>query len=532
VARAELRAARRAGRLTLASKKGKDITMPSAVIVGAGLGGLSAAIRLAVEGWNVTVLEKNAEPGGRMSTVSAGGFTWDAGPTLIMMPEVLHDLFAAAGRRLSDYLDLRRVDPYYRVAYEDGSHLDLSGSLPAMVSGVNAIEPGAGPRFLRFLGEAESLSRCARRDIIERPFASAYDVCQPAVAYSLLRARPFDTVASVVRRHFRSDKLRQAFSFQTLYLGTRPEAAPAAYVMIPFVEAALGVWYPMGGVHRIAQAYARLATELGVTLRLGTPVERIVIERGRARGVSIGGDVVPADAVVANAEWGYTQERLLARGERTSGRDYGCSGVLFLLAVRRRVAGPHHTFLLSADFEGNLADLFARRRLPDSPSIYVSRPTATDPSLAPAGIELLYVLVPSPTLESGVDWAYELPGFRKRVLDRLALIGLDDVEDDIVAETTLTPATFASRYNLSRGSAFGLAATLVQSGPFRPAVRSRRHAGLYYAGASSHPGGGVPIVTLSGGMAAQAILKDHARASRRRWSPGARDLACAAPLEG
>lgn len=506
------------------------MSMSSAVVVGAGLGGLSAAIRLAVRGWQVTVFDKNVQPGGRMSTVSEGGFTWDAGPTLIMMPEVLRDLFASAGRRLSDYLDLRRVDPYYRVAYEDGTHLDLSGSLPALVAGVEAIEAGAGPRVLRFLGEAERLSRRARGGIIDRPFAGARDVCQPSVALSLLRARPFDTVASVVRRHFTSAKLRQAFSFQTLYLGTPPDAAPAAYVMIPFVEAALGVWYPMGGVHRIAQAYATLAGELGVDLRLGTAVDRIVVEGGRARGVEVAGATFRADAVVANAEWGYTQERLLPRGARMGRRDYGCSGVLFLLAVRRRIEGPHHTFLLSGDFEGNLADLFTRRRLPDAPSIYVSRPTATDPSLAPEGIELLYVLVPSPTLRSGVDWAYELPGFRKRVLDRLALIGLGDLERDIVAETVLTPQTFADRYNVMHGSAFGLAATLVQSGPFRPSIRSRAHAGLYYAGASSHPGGGVPIVTLGGAMVAAAIAADHAHSSSRARSLRTQALACAAPV--
>lgn len=486
--------------------------MPSAVVVGAGLGGLSAAVRLATRGWDVAVYDKNTEPGGRMGTVSVDGYRWDTGPTLIMMPEILRDLFASAGRRLEDYLDLRRVDPYYRVAFEDGSHLDLTGNLPQMVANVEALEPGAGQRFLAFLAEAERLSRCTRDAIIGRVFAGVRDVCRPDVALSLLRAQPWGTVAGVVARHFRSERLRQAFTFQTLYLGTRPEATPAAYAMIPYVESALGVWYPMGGVHRIAEAIARLAGELGVRLHLEAPVQRILVEGRRAVGVALerGGEV-RGDAVVANAEWGYTQRRLVPRGERVAGRDYGCSGVLFLLAVRRRIEGPHHTFLLSGNFDGNLADIFDRRRLPDAPSIYVSRSTATDPSLAPEGTELLYVLVPSPTLASGVDWGGELPGFRKRVLDRLALIGLDDLDHDVVAETVLTPETFAQRYNLTEGSAFGLAATLGQSGPFRPAIRSRRYARLYHVGASSHPGGGVPIVTLSGQLAAEAVRADFAR---------------------
>jgi phytoene desaturase len=282
--------------------------------------------------------------------------------------------------------------------------------------------------------------------------------------------------------------------------------------MIPFVEAALGVWYPRGGVHTIAAAMARLAAELGVRVHLERPVARIVTEGSRAVGVALGdGDVARADAVVANAEWGYTQGTLLPRGERVAGRDWGCSGVLFLLAVRRRIEGPHHTFLLADDFEGNLSDIFDRRRMPATPSIYVSRPTATDPGLAPAGTELLYVLVPAPTLASGVDWQAETPVLRARVFDRLGALGLEGLERDVVAEATLTPETFARRYNLTEGSAFGLAATLFQSGPFRPTIRSRRWAGLYHVGASSHPGGGVPIVTLSGQLAAEAACEDVSR---------------------
>jgi phytoene desaturase len=231
--------------------------------------------------------------------------------------------------------------------------------------------------------------------------------------------------------------------------------------------------------------------------------------------------VEAADVVVANAEWGYTQRELLDGGTRVDGRDYGCSGVLFLVAVKGPLDGPHHTFVLSDDFDGNLADIFERGRVPERPSIYVSRPTATDPSLAPAGIELLYILVPCPTLRAGVDWPRDLPLLRRRVLDRLACVGLADLESRIVAESTLTPETFGARYNLSHGSAFGLAATLLQSGPFRPAIRSARHDNLYFAGASSHPGGGVPIVTIAGRMAAAMIEADWGRQRARAASPAA-----------
>jgi phytoene desaturase len=486
-----------------------DRAMARAIVIGAGLGGLASAVELALRGWDVTVLEKNAEPGGRMSTVTAGGYRWDAGPTLIMMPEVLRGLFAAAGRRLEDYVDLVRVDPSYRVAFEEGGHLDVTGDLPRMIAGVEAIEPGAGAGYLSFLSVAERLSRLTRQAIIERPFDGLRDLLRPDVLYSLLRARPLRTVAGEVARHFRSRALRRAFSFQTLYLGTPPDKTPAAYLMIPFVEAALGVWYPRGGMHTIARAIARLAADLGVEIRLDTPVDEILTRRGRVTGVLLGGGVIEgADVVVANAEWGYTQRHLLDRGERVAGRDYGCSGVLFLVAVDGPIVGPHHTFLLSSDFEGNLADVFQRRRLPERPSIYLSRPTATDPGLAPNGVELLYVLVPCPTLASGIDWTTELPRFRKTVFDRLARLGLGGLEGRVRAETVLTPETFGRRYNLTEGSAFGLAATLLQSGPFRPALRSRRYANLYHAGASSHPGGGVPIVTLAGRMAAARIDAD------------------------
>lgn len=501
--------------------------MPKAIVVGAGLGGLSTAIRLAAGGWDVSIYDKNTEPGGRMSTVSAGGFTWDVGPTLIMMPEVLRELFAAAGRRLEDYLDLVRVDPYYRVVFDEGRHLDLSGHLPRMVEHVEAIERGAGAKYLRFLAEAERLSRRTRHAIVERPFGGARDLVRPDVLTALLRARPFGTVAGAVAQHFESPELRRAFSFQTLYLGTHPARTPAAYLMIPFVEAALGVWYPRGGVHQIARAMARLAGELGVRIELETPVRTILTRGRRATGVLLdGGRAEHADVVVANAEWGYAQRELLDRGRRVTGRDYGCSAVLFLAAVEGRIDGPHHTFVLSSDFDGNLADVFVRRRLPEQPSIYVSRPTATDPSLAPAGTELLYVLVPCPTLEAGIDWARELPGFKKRVFDRLSCVGLGDLEGRVLAESVLTPETFGQRYNLSHGSAFGLAATLLQSGPFRPSIRSPHHENLYYAGASSHPGGGVPIVTIAGRMAAERIQADWAArrftAARREDEVGVR----------
>jgi phytoene desaturase len=499
------------------------MTMARVVVVGAGLGGLSTAIRLAAEGWDVTIYEKNAEPGGRAGSVSAGGYTWDAGPTLIMMPEGLEELFAAAGRRLGDYLDLRRVDPYYRVAFEEGGHLDLTGNLPSMVAAVEAIEPGAGRQYLRLLGHAERLSRVTREWIIGRTFDGVRSLANPAVTGSLLRARLRHTVASEVAAHFRSSELRRAFSFQTLYLGTRPDRTPAAYLMIPFVEAALGVWYPMGGTRAIGHAMARLAGELGVELRTEAPVANILTSGGRAVGVALeDGTTERADAVVANAEWAYTQRRLLHRGETTVGRDHGASAVLFCFAVRGAVAGPHHTFLLSADFENALADIFDRRVVPAQPAIYLCRPTATDPTLALPGVELLYVLVPCPTLESGIDWSRELPGFRKLVLDRLTRIGLHDLEDRILAETALTPEDFQARHNLTHGSAFGLAATLLQSGPFRPTIRSRRYRGLYHVGASVHPGGGVPIVTLGGRLAAEAVAADfvpaaHPRRAARWW---------------
>jgi phytoene desaturase len=495
--------------------------MGRAIVVGAGLGGLSTAVRLAAHGWDVSMYDKNDQPGGRMSTISVDGYVWDVGPTLIMMPEVLRDLFEAAGRRLEDYVDLRRMNPSYRVVFEEDGHLDLTGDLPAMLENVEAIEPGAGPRFLRFLAEAERLARETRASIIERVFNGKGDLVRPAVLAALLRARPFATVASAVAAHFRTPALRQAFSFQTLYLGTSPRRTPAAYLMIPFVEVALGVWYPMGGPHRIARAMARLAGELGVRIRLGTPVSRILTEHRRAVGVRLeDGTTERADVVVANAEWGYTQAHLLPDGRAVPAHRYGCSGVLLLLAVRGPIQGPHHTFVLSGDFDGNLADIFERRCLPERPSVYVSRPTATDPTLAPAGVELLYVLVPCPTLESPIDWRGELPGFRKRVLDRLSRIGIENLDGRILAEHVLTPGDFGARYNLTQGSAFGLAATLFQSGPFRPTIRSPRYRGLYHVGASSHPGGGVPIVTLSGRMAAQAVLADSGQPVSGRVAAG------------
>ena len=258
--------------------------MARTIVVGAGLGGLSTAIRLAARGWEVTVYDKNPQPGGRMSTVTAGGFTWDVGPTLIMMPEVLHELFAAAGRRLEDYLDLRRVDPYYRVVFEEGGHLDLTGNLPDMVRNVEAIETGAGRWYSipRRCGASVAPDPGRHR---RAPFAGGASLASPRCAVCSCARGPFDSGGpSSSPPTSRRRKLRQAFSFQTLYLGNAAERAPAAYMMIPFVEAALGVWYPMGGVHQIAQAWRDPRGELGVDIRLDTAVDKHRRRRHREPG--------------------------------------------------------------------------------------------------------------------------------------------------------------------------------------------------------------------------------------------------------
>lgn len=493
------------------------------IIIGAGMGGLAAAIRLAAAGRRVTVFEQGERVGGKMNQWAQSGWTFDTGPSLLTMPWVLRDLFAAAGRELDDYLTLDPVDPICRYEFADGSHLEVTSDTARMAANIAALSPRDVPGFFRFLAHASDLYAIAGApfltgtlDGLRRWDTSArfpYGF-RPRDLAKVLSPR---TVHGTVASFFTDPRLRQVFDRYATYNGSSPYRAPATFCLIPFVEFASGAWHPRGGMYRIAESLAHLACELGVEIHTATPVAAITVRTGAARGVLLEtGERVEADRVISNVDVLTTYERLLpddAPGIGATRRSLRAlepsySGFLLLLGTRRMSPDlPHHTICFSADYRAEFDDLLHRRIPPTDPTIYVCRTTATDLTTAPAGCDNLFVLVNVPHLDGHTDWQAYAPVYRDHVLETLARRGLD-CAGEIAVEAVWTPETLHDRYGAQRGSIYGFASNTPRAAFLRPPNRARHITRLFFAGGSTHPGGGVPLALLSGKIAADLILRD------------------------
>ncbi len=501
--------------------------MGRAVIVGGGLGGLGAGIHLLRQGWSVTLHERNPIPGGRMHRISEEGYQIDTGPTLLMMPEVIERLFTDCGRRMEDYLKIRRLDPSYEIRFGDGSRLPM-GRPEDAARHFEAFNAEDARRLPELLEDMRRRYKLARHKFIERPFNTLGDLLHPTSLTGFAQAMPIHSVWNYISGYVRDERLRQALTFQTLYLGTSPYQCPSMYGFLPLIEMEFGVWFPEGGMYAVAQALTRLFQELGGRIECGSDVREIRVNGGRADGVVLGdGRVEHADVVVSNCDVQTTYTRLLGKqrrrvnsDSRIAAKQSGCSGYLLYLGVKRVPDDwGHHTVALPADYAGTLDDMFRQGRLPQKPAVYACVPSRTDPTLAPEGRHVLYVLAPVPHLNPSVDWSTEAPVFRERCLDALETAGWHGIRDDIVFERSWNPETFQEKFGLFRGSAFGLACSFMQSAYFRPHNRSEDIPGLYLVGASTHPGGGVPIVLTSARLVADTVVADAAVRKRRRgWT--------------
>lgn len=489
-----------------------------AIVIGAGLGGLSAAIRLQARGWQVDIFEKNKKPGGRMNQIEEKGFRIDMGPTLVMMPEMLHEVFAAAGKRTEDYLDLIQIDPSYRVSFGNGDHLDMTPSIPNLLTQIEKISPDDATRFFDYFRETQNKYVTSRAYFIERSFDRLGDFLNLKTLRGLITAKPFGTVSSFTARYLKHPHLQAAFTFQTLYLGISPEACPSVYSLLPFIELAYGVWFPKGGIFQIARALEKVFTELGGSIHYEQPVDKLISDGKSARGIVARGKEERADAVICNQDVGAALVQLVPEKDRPSAPtrkiealDYGCSSFMIYLGVNRKYPDlGHHTVALTADFKGALRQLFNGNSLPQDPAYYLCRPTATDPSLAPAGCDVIYILVPVPHLQKFSGWSpAQIDAYKNLVLEKVEKQYLPDLRRRIVLEKIFTPKDFQSEYRILHGSAFGLSPLFFQSAYFRPRNVSPDLRGLYFVGASTHPGGGVPVVLLSGRLVADAITRHH-----------------------
>jgi phytoene desaturase len=480
------------------------------------MGSLAAAIRLAAQGYEVEVFEKNGQLGGRMGRLEADGFAFDTGPSLLLMTDTYRELFASAGRDLDDYVRLIPLDGQYRVTFGDGDTLTIRRTLPELIKELERIEPGVTPRFYRFLEDACNKYRIGRSEFVERDFEGARDFFGLRNLKLLLRTRALNNYYRSVSRFFRTDKLRQAFSLQTMYLGLSPFEAPAVYSLLPYTELAEdGLWFPEGGMYSLIEAMQQLATELGVTFHLNSPVEEVVVSKDRASGVRVGGEEIGADAVLVGADLPYAYRELLGgsadkdfRVRRRENLQYTASAFMLYLGIDRRLDHMlHHNFYLSGRYRENFEAIFRDHTLPEDPSFYAVVPSKTEPRMAPEGKESLFVLVPVPHLGDHVDWERDGTAFKEKIYELIEKrCGVQ--RDWVVFERVRTPLDWRSEYNLEEGAAFGIGHGILQVGYFRPPMVSKGVKGLYFVGASTRPGTGVPLVTIGAGLVVERIGRE------------------------
>ncbi len=495
------------------------MTAHSVVIIGAGLGGLAAAIRLAARGATVEIFERNPTPGGKVNLHRAAGYSFDTGASLLTMRHVVGDLFAAAGgRRLEDYLDLRPLDPICRYRWPDGTTFDASSDLDKTEAEIERIAPGDVAGFRRFLADARRKYEVAERTFLAHSLNDLPRLLRPRYARDLAAISSWRALDAHVARHFRSPYLRQLFDRFATYNGSSPYRTPATFALIPYVEFGLGVWYVQGGMYELPTALTRLAGELGVTITTNAEVERIIIEDGRARGVRLtSGAERRADVVLANSDAIETYRNLIEPSARRAFTDRklaraepSCSGFVLLLGTTRRYPQlAHHNIFFSPDYPGEFRHIFDEGRPAPDPTIYVCATSHTDATQAPSGHENLFVLVNAPATSERTDWVREAAGYRALVVNKLEAYGLEGLRAAIDYEHVITPEDFRLTYHAHRGALYGLSSNKLTSAFLRPPNKARDIEGLYFAGGTTHPGGGIPLVLLSGKMAAEMIEKDE-----------------------
>ncbi len=474
------------------------------MVIGSGFGGLAAAVRLGARGWRVTVLERLEAPGGRASVFRQDGFTFDAGPTIITAPFLFEELWQLCGRRLADDVELRALSPFYRIRFDDGSQFTYSGNPAAMRAEVARFAPGDVAGYERFMQASEAIFRVGFEQLGDVPFSRWTDMAR--IVPAMLRLGSWRSVYGMVARHIRDPKLRVVFSYHPLLVGGDPFHASSIYALIAFLERNWGVHCAIGGTGRLVQGLVGLIEGQGGVVRCNAEVAEIMVENGTARGARLAsGETVAADIVVSNADSAWTYRHLLPSAHRRHWTDrrigrarYSMSLFVWYFGTRRRYDDvAHHTMLLGPRYRELLRDIFRRHVLAPDFSLYLHRPTATDPSLAPPGCDAFYVLAPVPHLDSGTDWKRAAEPYRRSIAAALSASLLPDLEANVVTSRLMTPQDFHDRLLSLRGAAFGLEPVLTQSAWFRPHNRSEDVANLFLVGAGTHPGAGLPGVLSS-----------------------------------
>lgn len=485
------------------------------IIIGTGPGGLAAAILLAKAGLRVRLFERLPYVGGRTSPIQLDGFRFDRGPTFFLYPRVLREIFAAVGRSLADEVPMARLDPQYRLIFGAGGSLDCTPNVPRMEEAIAGIEPKDAPAFRRFL--QHNRAKMERfRPCLEKPFLSWRAVFSGHMLRLLPHLRPWLSLDGELKRFFSDPRLRLAFSFQSKYLGMSPFRCPSLFSILSFLEYGYGVFHPVGGCSAVTQRMARIAGELGAEIALSEPVEEILFEGRRAVGVRTASGEYRGDAVIINADFARAMTRLVPdrlrrrwTDQALAGKRFSCSTFMLYLGVEGRYNNLlHHNIFVPEGYERHLDEVERQHVLSQEPSFYVQNASVTDPSLAPDGMSTLYVLVPVTHQHPNVDWQQERDRYRSLVLKRLALVGLEDVENRIRVEQVCTPADWDQQYEIYRGATFNMAHNLGQMLHLRPRNRFEDLEGVYLVGGGTHPGSGLPVIFESARITAQLLLED------------------------
>lgn len=489
---------------------------PTALVIGAGIGGIATAARLAKNGYEVTVLEKNSTPGGRCNQIIRDGHRFDIGPTLFLMPEVWEETFASLGEKMSDHLDLRRIDPTYKVHFEDGLQLQLTSNMGDMQNQLEAVDKTAFTGFLGYIAEGAKHYKISLEKFVGRNFFNIFEYFSLKNLPLIFNLKALQKHYTNTSRFFKDERLKAAFTFQNMYLGLSPYDAPATYSLLQYTELAEGVWYPMGGMYAGIQALTKIAEKLGVKFIYNAPVKKINTGKTRIESVQTeDGKTYLADIFIGNADLPYIYKELLpdhAEAEKLENKLYTCSTIMFYWGVDKQYPQiAHHNVFLGGEYKASFDQIFNDHTLPEVPSFYVHAPARTDASAAPDGQETLYVLVPVGHLDarSKQDWDAMVDRARQTVFTRLAKeMDVKDLKEHIKFEVVYQPEDWKKRFNLEKGAAFGLSHNFWQVGYLRPQNRHAKYKNMYFAGASTHPGTGLPIVLLSARLTTERILKE------------------------
>ena len=494
--------------------------MKKIIIIGAGTSGLAAGIRLQTLGFDCEIYEKNEAVGGRMYQIKEEGFTFDVGPTIVLMPEMYKELFTFSGVNPDDYIDMQLLEPMNTIHYPDQSKVEISHNLTKFIHQLESFSEKETAGYLKYLADVYQRYVIAKDAFLEKGYRKPSEFYNLKTFKSLYKLRTLNSAYQSISSFVKEDKLRKALSFQTLYVGISPFTGPSIYTIIPMIELLYGVWYIKGGMYQMAKAMERRFIELGGKIYTNQNVDEIIIEKGVAKGIDVGGRKVYADLVLSNADFPWAMKNLVKekayKGKYTDKKidkmGYSSSSFIMYLGLNKKYQTTVHQIHFAQDFKKNINDLF-EGVVPNDPSFYLYSPSQVDLDMAPDGSESLYVLVPVPSLhKNNLLWNDEqINSLKQTVLDKIKHIpGFEDIKEHIVYEKIFTPETFKDKFNLQFGATFGLQPSLFQSLYYRPQATSKKVKNLYFVGSSNHPGAGVPIVLMSAKIVTNEIVRDHA----------------------